>query len=97
MCYLTVIGTRSSTAEAGEDFVHLDTDVHFISGQTEVIFPVMIINDKLQESQESFIIELYEGLDDSMSVLSQVNVTIYDDDYAGKQKLSLIWYWYEIK
>ncbi len=87
MCYLTVIGTRSSTAGAGEDFVHLDTDVHFISGQSEWDTIVMIINDRLQEPQESFVIELYEGRDDPRSIVSQVNVTIYDDDYAGKAEV----------
>ena len=82
---LTVIRTTSFTAKAGEDFVHLDTEVQFMSGQTEAAFPVLIINDTLKEPQESFIIQLYERRYDPRSVLSQDNVTIYDDDDASKK------------
>ena len=76
--------TEDGTALAGQDYVATNGTLAFAAGQTSRIIPIQIINDSLDETNESFYLHLTATAGGAaLGTNITTIITIRDDDTAG--------------
>lgn len=75
--------TSDGTATAGSDFTALaDTRIHFSPGDTVKTVSVLVNGDTAVEADETFLLNLYDATDATLSTTSAIG-TILNDDTAA--------------
>jgi len=79
--------TREGTAKASTDFIHVESEVEFMPGETEKSIEISIVDDTAFEEDEEFYIDLKEPDDGNKVRLGTNNIAtilIIDDDLPGE-------------
>ncbi len=79
----TVYYTVAGSALAGADYVALSGSVVIPAGSASVTLPIDVVDDGLDENNETVLITLVAGPDYSIGSPSSATATITDDDSAG--------------
>ena len=73
--------TRGGTAAAGADFVEADATVTFDAGEVEKVVRVRLVNDDVEEAEESFTLEASVVSGPASADVAAGTGTIVDDDW----------------
>lgn len=74
------LGAVDGTATAGDDYVDPAATVEFAPGQTSRTVQVATVGDDVEESSETFTLELADPVGAGLGTVSGFEVTILDDD-----------------
>jgi uncharacterized repeat protein (TIGR01451 family) len=77
-----VVSTTDGTAKAGIDYVPISETMTFAPGVTLDTFSVPLINDIVDEPDETITLTLSDANHTSLGILNTATLTIVDDDYA---------------
>jgi len=78
--------TREGTAKYGTDFIHVDSEIEFLPGETEKSIEISIVDDTAYEEDEEFYVDLKEPDVDTrvrLGMYTVSTVVIIDDDQPG--------------
>jgi subtilisin-like proprotein convertase family protein len=74
------INSRDVTATGGDDYVPISTTLIFAPGTTQILVPILILDDTLSEGNETFELVLSNPTGAVLSGPPQATITIVDDE-----------------
>ena len=84
--------TIAQTAVAGEDFEETSGQLVFADGVTSQTISIPLIDDNVEESVESFVVQIVSAVGAAEGEITSLEVEITDDDAAGSITLSANYY-----
>ena len=70
----------NGTASGGTDYTPLSGVVHFNAGQQTATIPIALLNDSLEEPDETVVLELYGAIGGNLGNVLTYSLTIMDDE-----------------